>query len=253
MPSQLKGLSNLWMAKVAAGIVGGGLILTVAWQVAGAPGVADWLNRWQTLITGFLAIVAALIGGGFIYWQTQDQIYRKRQASRAVLSLSLSEICGYAEKSGRLGRRLWDECEGQALPESVVVTGDDIPILSSDIIDDLRSMIEYVEREEIQSIARLIRELQIFKGRMSDLASPRRRRTLQINIEEHILDAAEIYARSEALFEFSRREVDHVPQDVRWQRIHAALFFMDIFAGMMPSLDETIARRSSGDPSNFIP
>src|SRR5688572_15153227 len=56
----------------------------------------DWLNTWQTLFGGILAIAAA----AFAIGQTERHESRRRQsrhaAARATLPLTLSGICDYA-------------------------------------------------------------------------------------------------------------------------------------------------------------
>ncbi|RYE46270.1 MAG: hypothetical protein EOP24_16650 [Hyphomicrobiales bacterium] len=216
------------------------------------------LYHYQGLVGGVLTIVAAVLGGAYLNKQMrqdarieQERIAHDREAERAVLPLTLSAICGYAIASGRLGKSLLDQCVGGRLPDDVVVEPNAIPVLPASIIADLKQMIRALDFDQIPAAAKLLAEIQVHDGRMRDFAT-RERMLLSVGLHDHILDAAEIYARAEAFFGFARREVDTLPQSVTWGRVSAALFFMDILTGVIPELDDRIAHVSGGNPDAVL-
>lgn len=218
----------------------------------------SWFYHYQGLVGGVLTIVAALLGGAYLNRQMrqdarieQERIARDREAERAVLPVALSAICSYAIASGRLSKALLDKCVEGKLPRDVVVASETIPSLPPGMISGLKEMIRALDFDQIPAAAKLLAEIQIHDGRMRDFAT-RERLLLTINLQEHILDAAEIYARAEAFFGFARRETNSLPQSVKWGRVTAALFFMDILTGVIPELDERIERVSGGDPEALL-
>jgi hypothetical protein len=252
-------------AEWALAIIVGGVVIIAVVAMLG-PGWAAVLDgqqsgglyHYQGLLGGILAIVGAIIGAVFLNRQIRqaaqletDRRAHDREAERAVLPLTLSEICGYAVASGRFSKSLLDQCQGGALPAEVVVEPDDIPRLAPERIEDLKQMIRHLDFADTPAFAKLISEIQVHDARGRDLTRAGRL-MLTITLEERILDAAEIYARAEAFFEFARRETDTVPQVVRWGRVTAALFFMDILTGVLPNLDQRIAFASGGNPGAIV-
>lgn len=216
------------------------------------------LFNYQGLFGGVLTIVGAFIGGYYLNGQMRqdarierDRMAHEREAERAVLPLALSAICAYAIASGRLGKTLLDQCIEGRLPDEVVVKPENIPTVPASIVGDLKQMIRFLDFDQIPPAAKLLAEIQVHDGRMREFAT-RERLLLTLNLQDHILDAAEIYARAEAFFGYARRETDVLPQTVTWGRVTAALFFMDILTGVIPELDERIERVSGGNPEAVL-
>lgn len=86
----------------------------------------DWVSfadHWQTLISGILAILAALSGAGLVYYQTrqtraveEDRLQRRHAAARSTLPLVLSSIMNYARQVAAGMRQL---CRAQAITSTV--------------------------------------------------------------------------------------------------------------------------------------
>ena len=238
------------------GVIAVALISTIGPSLVADAGVAPTnpLFNYQGLFGGILTIVGAFIGGFYLSGQMRqdarierDRIAHEREAERAVLPLALSAICGYALASGRLGKTLLDQCVDGRLPDEVLVRPESIPAVPAGIIGDLKQMIRILDFDQIPAAAKLLAEIQVHDGRMREFAT-RERLLLTLNLHEHILDAAEIYARAEAFFGYARRETNVLPQTVKWGRVTAALFFMDILAGVVPELDQRIEQASGGNP-----
>ncbi|WP_147453450.1 hypothetical protein [Eilatimonas milleporae] len=78
-------LCVIFVTAIISGFIGGWLATTPAiWWV----GVA----KWQTLITGVIAIGAALIGAAAVYYSTDRQIRENKSAESARKHASLSDI-----------------------------------------------------------------------------------------------------------------------------------------------------------------
>ena len=215
----------------------------------------NWLYHYQGLVGGVLTIAGAFLGGFYLNRQMgqterleRERTGKDREAERAVLPLTLSAICDYAATSGRLGKSLLDQCVDDRLPRNVKIPAESVPRLPSTVIADLKELVRSLEPNQTAGIAKLISEIQVHEARMRSFPS-RVRHLNVVDLREHILDAAQIYARSEAFFDWARRDVDHVPVGATWGRVTAALFIMGILRGMVPELDERILRVSGGNPN----
>ncbi len=100
--------------------------------------MTDWgafTNQWQTLISGGLAILAALIGAGFVYYQTRqvrlfelDRLGRRHVAARSTLPLVLSSIMEYARTIGRDLRRLYLAAPGNHIQREALIAWEILPV-----------------------------------------------------------------------------------------------------------------------------
>lgn len=214
----------------------------------------DLIERWQTLIAGLLAIVAALIGGRYINRQIQasanieeDRRKRKFAASRAVLPLTLSSLSEYARRCSAYLKDILATRNGEAIPLQSTPTPP--PLLPITVIEELRSMIEYSDEPIRGALVRLVSKIQEQTARLTVLANRLRKRpnseelVTVSNIEEYMLDAAEIYARCAALFSFARAQSEEVPGDPSIADIRSALNQTSLWQENFARLHERVGRK----------
>jgi hypothetical protein len=188
----------------------------------------NWLKDWQTLTAGILAIIAAVIGGLFIWWQTillkrqeQKRINRKHAAARAVLPLALSALIDYAEDCTASLTPLIHSAGGPPTSPPFVP-----PKLDPEVIPRLRDLIESADEIVSGRVFALISDVQILAARLRNLSKPNYILT-RLGIESHILRAAVIYARGEELLRYARHDTNEVPLAFPSdERLHAALTVM---------------------------
>lgn len=230
------------------------------WQVD----LGKWLFEYQTLTGGLLALAGAFIGGWLLHRQTlqSDEHERtrrqgRREAIRSVLPLALSSIARYATECAQAGRTLLDQCIGESLP-GVVKNVPQLPLLPLDAIDELKQLMELSSPEELRMISQIPRVIQFQSARLDStirylLDPPSHIHvTTKSEIEQHVLDAAEVYARTEILFDWARREIDQMPKGTTWRRVSAALFLMNLWGYPYEGLIETVERRARGDLDTYL-
>jgi hypothetical protein len=201
------------------------------------------VQEWQILIAGMVALAAAFAGGAYITEQIRalnSQVHRQFEASqnlenerrgrkfdaaRAVLPLTLSNLCEYAAHCGgalktMLGHQLDDK-----IPNDIEIP--DLPDLPRDVIDEMRNVVEFGEEKISKAAATLIRELHYKTARLKNLwqdyRAPGHHVTPVVAVESLVLDMAVIYARAIALFDYARGETEEVPGDPTKLDVVAAL------------------------------
>lgn len=220
--------------------------------------MTDWgafVDHWQTLASGVLAIFAALIGGSFLYHQTRQarafelqRLGRRHAATRSTLPLVLSSIIEYARTIGRDLRRLYLGAQGDHVRREDLISWEVPPVPQGESAA-LAEVIEAASKDVGDVIADLIGHLQVQAGRLRGLhadvvaGTPGRRNILKYEIEEYIHDIADIHARCELLFDYARREAHMVqPFPLAKDKLRA-LFLMGFHEDVFDNVKATIATR----------
>jgi hypothetical protein len=251
---------DLWLSRAAAILIIAFDFYLIVWQVLGEQAVCGWVYEYQTLLAGSLAFVGAGIGAWFLNRQIgqadrheRHRIERKREAARAMLPLALSSILQYATESADAAKTLLDQCEDQALQPNPNLKVPAMPRLPTEALGALKEMIEFSTANETAVIAKIATVIQYQFSRLSSVISDAGSSPsgnihiiLAINLENYILDAAEIYARVELLFNFGRRRTDSIAGSVTWGQVRVAVSLMRFHEYKYPSIYETIDRRSGG-------
>lgn len=213
-----------------------------------------WLDHWQTLVSGVLAIVAAVGGAALVFRQIaqadkheRDRLRRRSNAVRATLPLTLSGLVSFVSEALKklidVRKNLPDHHVGPLPP------GFDPPAPPSDLVESLKDMIEATDDETIVSIISLIvAEVQTLTSRMNSLNDPVRMSNavgVDINVEEYIIQAAILNSIIEGLFDFARRKKSTGPSSVSWDRVYSVLIFMHVDEVEFPKLFATLKRRES--------
>jgi hypothetical protein len=214
------------------------------------------LSNWQTLVTGILAIVAAFIGGGFVYYQTRtaqaadrDRLARRHAAARSTLPLVLSGMMEYARHVAAGLRRLYLSSVDDAVTREAIIEFE-IPPLPTDATRALSEVIEAASNEMAEVISNLLSQLQVQNVRLRGMrddaiaGTPGRRNLLKIELDTYIGDVADIYARCEGLLGYARRETDTANADPSGEALQRALFLTGFHEGAFDRVKEAVQRRA---------
>lgn len=228
--SRDEGLATALFALVIGGAIAIGIAIDVTAPLCDAAKIKSmapdkiefgcfefWLNRYQTMLAGAAALGAA--GASVFYLRKQiaqveqhrqDQIRRERAAARTVLPIALGAICQYAMQSIQ---SLKERHAGQASEPANVPT---------EALEQLVATVRTLEIEHVLPFAKIAQEIQVHNARISGGKS--NRPMSQVDFHEHLLDAAEIYARASSLFEFARFRTDDLPSELFADEMRSALW-----------------------------
>ncbi len=189
--------------------------------------VGQWLYDWQTLISGFLALIAAVVA--VIYLKKQislsekqetDRLQRQHNAARATLPLTLSGLCQVIEKMLR------ELHKAKSDPNTF-----QLPAPPTNAITELQQIILSTDNSSVTTpVSKIIREIQTLWARVEALSNrgnpPHNHILLIPTFDEWIIQAAKIYALIESLFDYSRFEKQDGPKEVAWERVESILVRM---------------------------
>ncbi len=214
------------------------ILLVIAVHIFAAapqmPALGQWLDKWQTLIAGVLALVGA-------YWavigirqqiefserQERERLQREHNAVRATLPLTLS---GLIEPLRSMLLALHTAREG--VRAQGFTTDFDPPAVPAQYVTELQAVIATTDQKDvIEPISEIIREIQTLWARVEvlrDEREQRRRADLDINIDDWVIQAAQIHALTESLFDYARAEVLVGPTEVSWERAESVIFRLSI-------------------------
>jgi hypothetical protein len=213
------------------------------------------LKDWQTLIAGAFAIGAAFIGGHYIMEQVREdrrqeghRLERAYAGARASMPLALSAVSEYAMECGRVLRPLHAQARDETISHQEVV----IPPLPVEVIAAFQRIIETTADQNVSDVfARFLSALQVQSARLRSVAAnlspfaPSSVIVVSAELEDRILDAAVIWARAAALFEFARGKSDSPPLEFNGRDRLTALHLMGFYDYEQARLYETANRRSN--------
>jgi hypothetical protein len=217
--------------------------------------VVAFLNQWQTLVAGLLA----LIGAWWTVRKIRDQIrqtadlendrrIREERAARIVLPLALSEITQYSIDCMRF-LQPFAPVIGKA-PQ--VLPGMVIPRIPPGILEPMQASARFADINVAESIGGTIAWLQVQHARLESLIQRAAGRIGQdiwtAEAIGAIMDAAELYVRCTRLFPYSRGSKPE-PEPPFQQQLQTALFAAGIVEVDHPGLNAAIKMRPT--PRNF--
>lgn len=192
------------------------------------PSLGPWLDNWQTLIAGFLA----LSGAGLTISKISDQIsqvdrietkrlLRDHQAVRATLPLTLSAICewasGMALELNRAGIEMTEN------GERMIGDGFASPNFPVAHIFEIQQVIRSTDEPTvIKPLCEIIREIQTLWARCDGLRDFQRgivRVGIQSEIDTYILQAGKIYVLAGSLFDYARGASQVGPTEATWDLV----------------------------------
>ena len=201
-------------------------------------GLIGGVFDWQTFVAGLLAILAALIGAGFVLHQTQTtarieskRVKRRRNALRAAMPLSLSAFMGYARRCGYALHRLMMSTDADQITRAAAKE-EDWPSVPAETIAFFVEAIEVMPNEIGEALTDLLSATQIQSVRISEYGEDNAgrpggpRNIPKTELETYIIDTAGIYARAEALLDYARRDSETVASEPECKSILRALFLM---------------------------
>lgn len=212
----------LFMAVACPGVA----VMCITLKAAGL-----FAEKWQTLIAGFLAIIAAFIGGTFINRQIastqrleEDKRQRQFAAARAIMPIVLGEAIDFSVACAVALKRLYQQRDGERIPPTAELP--DLPSLPLKLAQGLHDTIVHADGEVYRPVADLLGNIQVIAARLKSLWSdlPRAEHVVvALNIEGYIVDCAEAHARSSLMFEFARRRTSSIKTSPTSRDIAASL------------------------------
>lgn len=217
----------------------------------------SWLYHYQSLVSGLLALGSAIVAAILLHRQTQQAAAQERErkdgqreAARTLLSLHLSVIIRYAKGTGEGIWALMEQCRDNILPAGVQMpTLPHNPIAAAQAVKEFA---EFATKEEAKYLALMFSTMQVLESRVSTIAaSPTG--TQYAALKDYLEDAAELYARAEALLNYARHATSTFPAGVTWDRYSAALLFMTEWHGATERISRHIAEGGRGDLHSLLP
>lgn len=200
--------------------------------------IGQWLYDWQTILSGLLASVAAVVTVWKLHGQIaqverhrRDDIDRRHNAARAVLPLALaaiSEFCrAMVEQVASELERNRDKFDvgfdENANDTKIKFSPVDLP---NNVIVTFERFVETLTNtDSVRHVAELISRIQITQSRFNDfkIGQP----GFTIGLYELIIGVATISVLNEKLYNYGRyvsddsfAMVDKVPNSESWQLIH---------------------------------
>lgn len=213
--------------------------------------IGNWLYNWQTLISGMLALVAALWAGCNLNRQIRQtakladqQLQRQHKAARATLSLTLSVLVQVVEQLLLDLRRARKELlNGQEVREFSP------PTLPADTIPELQQIILSTDNPSVtEPISEIIRQMQTLWSRVSIAPDPDpniHNCNPMNGIKDWLIQAAQVHALVESLFEYARGNSQDGPTSVAWERAESILIRLYIYDKDLKEIVESGRVKSS--------
>lgn len=182
-----------------------------------------WVNRYQTFLSGMIALIAAGIGAAFLYMQIAqsdrqeaERVQRKHDAARSMLPLALSQICRFAEENAQAIRDSISNIRRNRAIETVKFKA------KNQNIDGFSRQIlaEFIENTHLRSdniVFRLVSKIQIYEARSSRLTMKDSNFFSFDDIDDLIQCAADciaIYCYAGSIFPYARRELEKFEQSM---------------------------------------
>lgn len=222
--------------------------------------VGTWAFRYQTLISGLIALAGAGLGAFAIYRQIKQadllegtRRENRKRASRAVLPLTLAGFSSYALEVGALlgeiYSRITNQNPGAAYANHRPLSA---PAIPNRAVDELKEFVELSEAGEAKFIALLLSDIQVLAANvdatLAEISGVRGHRSVvPPNVTDYAIRAGQIYARAGSLFDYARGEQQTVPTGISWHEVDRALFVMYRHGDILDRARDTICRRSDGN------
>jgi hypothetical protein len=166
-----------------------------------------------------LAILAAVIGGSFVVYQSgqSTRIERQRRLAkfgsvRATLPLILSELLSWTRSTVTQVQIIQSNANSEHIPASDRSV--DWHILSNELIRDLREMIEFSDNPAFELYVRtILSKIQICRARLESLGARSNKSLIvrRVELDHNLYDLVDLSWWIEGLLAFARHETDIVP------------------------------------------
>jgi hypothetical protein len=238
--------------------------LRLAAQYTGLLGVLhDWQDLAGALASTFVAGVAIIVSVSALRAsKAQVELGRKqldlisrhederrearRNAMRAALNPTLSNLCAWAEGVSAALRELPVR---NPLPK-VAKEKFAPPRISETDLAVIISVIEAADDEGVRlRLNRLISNIQVLTSRLTLITNVRNGLSVMAaDVDTYLLDAAIIYAQASSCFGYARRTQDTVAP-VTWEQVDTAMMSLSFYGPRFQSLVERIAGRQAMHPN----
>ena len=169
-----------------------------------------WLNRYQTLIGAALALGGAFLAFSAVRQQiaqaerhAADKEKRDSNAARAVVTHALSKLNGYASGCVR-ALKSCRPTEGQHFARGRL----HLPEFPEEVIPVLQDAVRYSDPPVAAQFADLIAQTQVQKARIESAVNKSNDSEQSdltfTELQDRIIDAMDMYARTEILFDYGR-------------------------------------------------
>lgn len=224
-----------------------------------APLGLDWkiiLKEYQDLIAGLVALVAA----GFTILVINRQIMqaerlaednrrRRGYAARSMMPSALSSMSNYAQQCAKIPLHVIENStvdEGLLIAQPVA-NRPPVPLIPAGELSVLRDCIECADEAIQMQIADLISQLQIqnsrLRGLYSEIDDDKEHALTRHYVEELVIDALELYARSSMLFDYARRKTEDGSGEPKLEQMYNAAILFSIRDHVFPEIHKTLNRR----------
>lgn len=213
----------------------------------------NWLDHWQTMLTGAGAIVAAVVSIHYAKKQIsetaiQENARRARRftASRARLPLLLSDTIQYSFEAMELLKKYLDTNSGPDIAYKAL-SNVPRPVLPDSAIIAFEAIIENADDDKfVNVIADMISQMQVLNSRMRSLPSERRALGPQ-GLQSYLMNSAKIYGYAASMYAFARRETDQPPHFLDWDVAISGLNLRNIGPDEYPDLHAFMGRARDRD------
>ena len=216
--------------------------------------IRAWLQEFQTLLTGFMALGGAIITVVWIQRQidqahTQEADRRERQhfAARATMPAALAELVDYAEDALEALRKIPEPTAAIAIlhPPTGWVPPP-LPRVPNDAVAVLRTCIETADLGPRQEIASLLAHLQICNSRLyglfnDEFVANSRLVITQRDMHTHFADFVELHLRSDRMIKYARGEEKEIENPTCLSSIMTRAIFANL--ENYPGFKEALAQR----------
>lgn len=225
--------------------------ITIGWEQFGDIVLLDWAYNWQPLLAGVVALIAAIIGGTLLNYQTRqfaahekERLARQERASRAIMPLALSTLSRYASVNASALRKIYDQAIHESVPRNA-----EIPKFErapKELVSEIKEIVLHSPTDIGVAFSKILLRIQLHETRVESL--PEEIRSMAVHkstIESYIFDVAYIYAGSSNLFDYARQETNSPPEKVSWANIYNALNLLHFRSDGYSDLFATVSRRKT--------
>ncbi|MFT8948064.1 MAG: hypothetical protein ABF876_16295, partial [Acetobacter aceti] len=217
-----------WFILLTAGIL---LIISVVipalkflyeWhQATNSNRIFGLLYRWQTIYQSWIEVLLGFIAGSGVLWQVhkeKEQIesdaQKKLNAMRSVLVIDLAEIYEYLVNDAKEYDdlfRMEDLQDEESKSDVFHISSKQIKNkdkINRDTICSLRDFVELSTGDVLNSVELLLREIQLYEARTSDIRVGRIIPFSRLEVISNITWNILLQERVNSLFPYARKQID---------------------------------------------
>ena len=170
----------------------------------------------------------------------------KRNAVRAALNPTLSNLCAWAEA---VAAGLLDLPVSNPIPKAAREKLAP-PRVSEPDFSVVFSVIEAEDNSDVRlRLNRLISNIQVLTSRLTLISNIRNGLSVMADdVDTYLLDASIIYAQASSCFDYARRTTDTVAPALTWDNVHTAMMSLSFHGPRFSRLGERLKVREEMHP-----